>query len=257
MKTGFHHNPPRCTPADSMMRVALCGWMATFALLLAGCSFITGPTVTGSGNLVTKQYPLTDFTRISAGNVFDVTVKPGSPASVSVTVDDNLVEYLDVTTSGDQLRLHLKSNTNVRNATLKAVVTVPELTAFELSGASKGRLDACRSTKPLDIEVSGASHLEGDVESGDMRLEVSGASHAQLKGSGGNLHVNASGASHADLREFQVKDVNVDASGASHATIHPSGKLIASASGASTVHYAGQPANVDSHTSGASSVKAD
>lgn len=257
MKTGFPHNQSRRTRPAPLIRVALHARMAIIALLLAGCSIITGPTITGSGNLITKQYPLTDFTRISAGNVFDVTVKPGSPASVSVTADDNLVEYLDVTTSGDQLRLHLKSNINVRNATLKAVVTIPELTAFELSGASRGKLEGCRSTKALEIEVSGASHLEGDVESGDMRLEVSGASHAVLKGNAGNLHLNASGASHADLREFQVKDANVDASGASHATIHPSGKLIASASGASSVHYAGQPANVDAHTSGASSVKAD
>src|SRR5215471_7915053 len=98
---------------------------AVAALFLAGCSFVTGPSITGSGNLVTKQYPFTNFTGISAGSVFDVTVKPG-PASVSITLDDNLVEYLDVNTSGDRLNLHLKSVSNIRNVTLKAVVNVPE-----------------------------------------------------------------------------------------------------------------------------------
>lgn len=254
MNAGFPKTPFSHMKSNRSLRFTVGAW-ALASVFLAGCNIITGPTITGSGNLVTKQYTFTNFTTVSAGNVFDVTVKPGSTPSVSVTVDDNLVEYLDVTTSGDQLRLHLKSNTNVRNATLRAVVIVPELTGFELSGASKARLEQCRSAKPLEIEVSGASRLEGEVESGDMRLEVSGASHAELKGRAGNLRLNASGASHADLEEFQVKDANVDVNGASHATIRPSGKLMASASGASTVRYAGQPANVDSQASGASSVK--
>src|SRR5580765_9112963 len=138
------------------------------ALLLAGCSFVTGPSITGSGNLVTKQYPFTNFTGVSAGSVFDVTVKPGATPGVSITTDDNIVEYLDVSESGARLRLHLKSNTNLRNATLKAVVTVPELTSLDLSGASKGHVEGCRSAKALDIDLSGASHLEGDLQSGDM-----------------------------------------------------------------------------------------
>jgi len=228
---------------------------ALAALFLAGCSVITGPSITGSGNLVTKQYPLTNFTGVSAGSVFDVTVKPGAAPGVSVTVDDNLVEYLDVSTSGERLNLHLKSNTNVRNATLKAVVTVPELTSLDLSGASKGHVEGCRSTKALDIDLSGASHLEGELESGDMHMGISGASRADLKGTAGNLRLNVSGASHADLEQLQIKDANVDADGASHATVRPSGKLQARASGASSVQYAGQPANVDSQTSGASSVR--
>jgi len=95
MKTGFPHNQPRCTHPDSLIRVALHACTATLALLLAGCSIVTGPTLTGSGNLVTKQYPFTNLTSVSVGNVFDVTVKPGPAASVSVTVDDNLVDYLD------------------------------------------------------------------------------------------------------------------------------------------------------------------
>jgi len=86
-------------------------------------------------------------------------------------------------------------------------------------------------------------------------MGLSGASHASLKGTAGNLRLNVSGASHADLEELQIKDANVDVDGASHATVHPSGNLQARASGASSVQYAGQPANVDKQTSGASSVR--
>ncbi len=226
------------------------------ALLLTGCGqFIGGPTVTGSGNVVTKQYPFTNFSGVSAGGTFHVLVAQGANCSVKVMTDDNLVDYLDVTTSGDRLRLFLKPNVSVRNATLNAEVTVPELTAFDLSGASRGKIEGCRSSKPLNIDLSGASRLEGGLESGDTRLELSGASHAVLSGTAGDLRVNVSGASHADLEQLKVKDATVDADGASHVTLSPTGKLQARASGASNVRYAGQPASVDSSTSGASSIK--
>ena len=229
----------------------------TLTLVLAACgSFGFGPTITGSGNTVTKQFALTNFSGVSAGSTFQVSVSPGPSPSVAVTVDDNLAPYLDVTVSGARLHLDLKPNVNLRNATLKAVVTVPELTALELSGASKGVLEDCRAGKSIDIEVSGASRLEGTLESHDTRLSLSGASHADLKGTAGDLRVNVSGASHLDLGQFLTKDSVVEASGASHALVNPSGKLKARASGASSIRYAGQPTTVDSESSGASSVKA-
>ncbi len=247
-------NHPTRRRRTSVLLTAVAGLTLTF--FLPGCGpFIGGPTITGSGNVVTKPYPFTNFTGISAGASFDVQVTQGASPTVSVTADDNLVEYLDVTASGNRLNLFLKSNVNVRNATLRAVVSIPELTALDLSGASRGKIQGCRTAKEVDIELSGASRLEGDLESGDTRLELSGASHAVLKGSAGNVRVNASGASHADLEQFKVKDASVDVDGASHLIVSPSGKLSARASGASSVRYAGQPTSVDSSASGASSIK--
>jgi hypothetical protein len=173
-----------------------------------------------------------------------------------VTVDDNIVEYLDVATRGNRLHIRLKPSHNLNRVTLKAVVTLPELTSLKLSGASSGRMEGWRSPNAMDIDVSGASRLQGEIESGDLRLALSGTSRAALKGSAGNLRLNASGASRADVDQLLVKDANVEISGSSYAAIHASGKLRASASGASTVLYVGEPTAVDAQTSGASSVRA-
>ncbi len=224
-------------------------------LVLAGCIVSGWHTITGSGRTVTQQYPFTGFSEVSAGNAFEVVVTQASTPSLAVTVDDNLIEYLDVTMTGRRLHIGLRPNANVRNATLKAAVSVPELTALELSGACHGELQGCRTATPMTIELSGACRLEGRLASGDLALRLSGASHASLEGKAGNLRLEASGASGASLGEFEVKDASVGASGASHALVRPSGQLQARASGASSVRYTGQPASVRADSSGASSVK--
>jgi hypothetical protein len=237
--------------AFARLRIAA---VAIGAVLLASCT--PAPEITGSGNLTTIQYPFTGFTGIEAGDIFNVAIKAGASPSVAVTVDDNIVEYLDVTASGDRLHIRLKPRHNLHRVTLKAVVTLPQLTSLELSGASSGRVEGFRSPNAVDIDVSGSSRLQGDMESGDIRLTLAGASRAELKGSAGNLRVDVSGVSRADIEELLVRDATVEASGASRAAIHASGKLRLRASGASSVLYAGEPAAVDVQTSGSASIKA-
>jgi hypothetical protein len=224
-------------------------------LLLAGCSnFSMGNAVTGSGHTVAKPFDLAGFSKLSAGSAFQVNVTQGASYSVVVTIDDNLVEYLDVTKSGDTLRLSLKPDVGMRNATLQAQVTMPELTGLDLSGAAHTTLAGFSSEKPVTVGLSGASHLQGDLRSGDAQFHLSGASKVELRGSASNLKVSASGASRTQLDQFNVKEAVVDASGASHITLNVADKLEAEASGASHVRYLGQPQVLKSHTSGASSI---
>jgi hypothetical protein len=225
-------------------------------LLLASCTnFSMGKTITGSGHTVTKAFDFADFSKLSAGSAFQVTVAQGAAYSVAVTIDDNLVEYLDVARSGDTLRINLKPGVGVRNATLKAQIVMPELTGLDLSGATHTTLAGFGSDKALRVDLSGASHLRGDIKCRDARFRLSGASKLELQGGAGNLNVSASGASNARLDEFTSKEAVVDASGASHIGINAADKLEAEASGASHVRYLGQPQVLKSHTSGASSIR--
>ena len=228
-------------------------------LMLAGCvSVISNPTttITGSGRTVDRQYDLAGFSSVAAGHAFHVTVIRGNDYRVTVTVDDNLVDYLDVSASGNTLRLYLTPNLNLRDVTLRAQVTMPELGGLDLSGACHASIAGFSSEKPLAIELSGASSVRGDIHSGDARLSLSGASKAELQGGAANLRVGTSGASHANLDHFLVKTAVAGASGASHITVNASETIEAEASGASRVRYVGKPEILKQHSSGASSISA-
>jgi hypothetical protein len=248
---------------------ALC-LILTSAAFFAGCDIIVG-----SGKTVSQDFSFSDFTQVSAGWTFNVEVSQSAAYNVSVTVDDNLQSYLEVTQDGDTLKIDLKSG-NIYNKThLKAVVTMPRLTELTLSGASKGSVSGFNSTddfvlnvsgasqatftnmtvNKLSMDITGASRASGSVNgTGNASLKASGKSNITLSGKAVDADVESSGVSTVDLTEFLVRDASVNVSGASNATISAAGTLSGDVSGASHLYYTGTPTLGDIHTSGASSI---
>ncbi len=227
-------------------------------VLMVGCCPIggLGRVVVGSGNLATRDVPASDFVRVDAGSTFQVEIVQGATFAVTVTADDNVLKYLDVGTSGDTLRLHLRSGFSLQRLTLRAKVTMPSLRGVDLSGAARATVSGFRSADSLDIGLSGASSLSGDIQAGDSRADLSGASSLSLSGSGQDLSLGGSGASSADLNSYPVQGATVNLSGASRATVDASGTLNADLSGGSTLEYSGSPTLGRINTSGGSSIRA-
>ena len=227
--------------------------------LLGGCCAIPLPlpALTGSGRVVTIKGDFTGFDRLEVSNAFQVEVEQGDGYHVTVRIDDSLEEYLLLDRQGDTLRIELEPGHtyNLGGATLKATVQMPELVGLGLSGASRATLEGFESTKPLDVHVSGASQLRGEIEVGAGQLKASGTSQIRLVGSGRDVTIDASGASQVDLSRFEVDDAEIEASGASTVSIHAAGRLDADASGASRVRYRGEASLGRIHTSGSSSVE--
>lgn len=226
-----------------------------FAFQLA-CAVSLPSSKTGSGNIVTIEEAFSDFDALDISHAFKVEVVQGDTYRVVLHVDDTFVEDLEIVQQGAVLRIGLKPEFRggITNATLEAEVTMPELSDIEVSGASQAEVRGFASNAYFAGDVSGASVLRGEIEAGDTRLDVSGASSAELSGHGDSLTVDASGGSSVDLADYPVSDALIDASGASSVTVYVSGTLNASASGASSVKYLGDPTLGSIDISGASNV---
>lgn len=226
--------------------------------MLAGCIPTMGGTViTGSGRESTQEYDFSGFSKVNVSSAFRVSIEQRDGYGVSVTIDDNLVEYLDVRVEGDTLHIGMKPRLSIGfgNFTQKAEITMPQIEGIELSGATQGDVSGFESDRPLEIEISGASRLRGDIVAGETRMNVSGASTVELDGSASDLDVEASGASSVRLDDLATGDARVEASGASNITVNAKGRVTGSASGASTVSYIGEPQTVRVDSSGASNVR--
>jgi hypothetical protein len=225
--------------------------------LLAGCALVTETSISGSGNIVTQEETFTGFDKVEISHAFKADISEGDSYRVVVRIDDNLVRHLRVVKEGTTLKIGLKPGLRrpITRTTREAEVTLPSLSGLDLSGASHGTINRFSSLGALEVDVSGASHLLGNIEAGDARFDVSGASEVNLSGSAVDVHIKASGASTVKLADFPVVDATVDASGASQVTVNPNGRLDADASGASHIHYLGNPSLGTIETSGASTVK--
>jgi hypothetical protein len=199
---------------------------------------------------------LADFTSVEAANAFDVEITQSDTFAVTIRVDDNILDLLDVSKENDTLKLRLERGVSLRgDVTLEAEITMPDLEGLDLSGASVASVSGFRSSGQLDIDLSGASSLDGDLEAGDVDINASGASKVVLDGSATELTIEGSGASSLDLADFTVDTAKVKLSGASDATVRAQERIDpVDVSGASKLRYLGDPSLGDVTTSGASSV---
>ncbi len=229
--------------------------------LLTGCSTVYSSSgfdaVTGSGRLTSRTIDLAGVTSVVAGATFMVVLKTGSPAQAMVTMDDNLTDRVEATVSGNELHLGIKPGMSVRNATLRADVTVGRLDRLEASGASHATLDARVTGPTLRLVVEGASQVTGPVGVDRLEASESGASVLTLSGRAGSLHLNSVGSSRLLGAELAVADLDAVLSGASQATVAVSDTLAVTADGASVLRYRGNPSITRQETSGASSILAN
>ncbi len=231
--------------------------VAALALTLGLVACGDDESVRGSGNVVSEEMTFTDFTTIEAANTFTVEIIQSDSFDVTIRVDDNILDLLDVSRAGDTLRLRLKRGVSLRgDVTLEAKIGMPDLDGLVLSGATSASVTGFSSQDRLDIELSGASTVEGDLEAGDTDIKASGASKVVLEGSGIGLIIRGSGASSLDLADFTVDTAEVRLSGASQATVNVLERIgPVDVSGASRLRYLGDPSLGNVSTSGASTVE--
>jgi hypothetical protein len=146
--------------------------LLAFALLV-GCT-PTRDVITGSGKVVTQEESISGFDKAELSRAFKADISQGETFSVVIRIDDNLLKYLEVVKEGETLKIGLSTSDRVKDATLEAEVILPELTGLTLRGASQATTAGFKSANSLNVDVSGASNLRGDLEVGDAWLDVSG-----------------------------------------------------------------------------------
>jgi hypothetical protein len=102
--------------------------------LFTGCQGV----VQGSGKLETREYDLSDFTRVEISSAFEFAISQADSYRVSVTADDNLFQHLDISRDGETLKIGLKTILSLGSATLQAEIAMPRLLEVDISGASSG-----------------------------------------------------------------------------------------------------------------------
>lgn len=205
--------------------------LALILLLLNGCHWVG---VKGDGNITTESRPLPDFKKLETDGAFEVKWTSGPPA-LSITTDQNLMEYLRTNVSGDRLRIEwIKPLKGTRG--IEVNIASPALSHVQLNGAVRFV----------------ASNLSGP----ELYLEANGASRVALNGNINAMSAEMNGASRLDAESLATRAMELSINGAGRAEVNVSEVLKVEISGAGKVTYRGNPKTVNKEISGAGSVKA-
>ena len=231
--------------------------IARLPLLAALCALAACNVVVGSGRIETQSREVTAFTKVEVSHAIDATITTG-PASLALTTDDNLLEYVETRVEGGVLKIGVKEDdwgvvSLHPTRGLRARIVAPELVGVAASGASKVLAQATAAER-FEAEASGASRIEvSGLVSPEVAAVASGASELVFTGAGEQLDLELSGSSTAGLTGLEVDAAKVALSGASSAEIAAAKSVAGELSGASHLKVHGQPAERDVALSGSSS----
>jgi len=202
--------------------------------------FSTG--VKGNGNIVTKTRNVGDYDKVSVAGSFDVTLVAGNEGSLSIKIEDNLLEYLITEVVNGSLKIKWEKGVNIR--TRKGVyITVPfeEIEAVKLSGSGDITSDDVIKATDFYTSVSGSGDIKLNVEADEITSKVTGSGDVTLKGNSPFLKTSVTGS--GDFHGFNLKTKKVEAkvTGSGDISVFVTENLNARVTGSGDIDYKGNP----------------
>jgi len=190
--------------------------------------------IQGSGIEETQSRQIEDFQRIQLSGVGDVEVQVGTPTSLEISFDNNLLEMVHTRVVDGELLIETSGHYNSK-LPLLVKLTTPSLQQIKLSGVGSMELTGV-DNESLEVDVSGVGTLTASGKVKDLRVQLNGTGKANLE-------------------ELVADSVTVTVSGVGNAKVHATQSVKATSSGVGGITIYGNPPKVDSKSSGVGTIR--
>jgi hypothetical protein len=216
-----------------------------------------GKKIKGSGHVVTVERTTNDFDGISASGFYDIELIDGDEGQLTLQGEDNILDNIETEVRRGTLYIKSRDNKNLipsRGEGVFITVTVDEIDKIRLSGSGDFIGRKTLRTHDMDIQVSGAKHIDLTIDAADITIATSGSSNIDLKGNSEELRIRSSGSSNVRAYELEVDDATLELSGSSDVEVTVNESLTSRVSGSGNIQYRGNPDKVLNQISGSGSV---
>ncbi|MCD7936587.1 MAG: DUF2807 domain-containing protein [Tannerellaceae bacterium] len=240
--------------------------LISFCCLMA-CHTAKPRGVKGGGKTVTKEFSVGDYTSLSIGGVRELVYeqKSGKPF-LEITIDENVLSYLNVEEKGKKLIVNWKKQgnrePNVSPAVFRVRTNSKELVEASLAGsgeytlkniqgernvkishAGSGRL-FIQSLKGnhLDLSVAGSGRVDAtSVQVKSLKSRIAGSGKIEIEGTAESADFSTAGSGNVYAENFRVQDVKASSAGSGTLRVHATVHLKASTAGSGNVYFKGSP----------------
>ncbi len=148
---------------------------------VSGCIVvINGKSVQGSGNIITQEREVAEFSKVHLKGSGRVFLTPGEKQFREIKTDDNIMPLIETAVSGNKLTIS-HGNHHLRPTSFEVYITVKRLEGVAISGSGDVTGEGRFVSDTFYAEISGSGDMDIEIETGDLASKISGS------GSGGIL----------------------------------------------------------------------
>lgn len=225
-------------------------------ILLSSCITVNLNSVKGLGEVVSKDFEVSDFNELIFTGIGEINIEQGETESLTVEAQQGIIENLFIRSEEEILEIGYKSGfiNILPTKKIKFYLKVRDLNKIEISGAGKIKCDKF-ATDSLTISSSGAGSIEMDVDVDELEVVISGAGRTELSGRANDQKITISGVGSYDAKGLESKNCKIVISGTGKATVNVSETLDINMSGIGSINYIGNPSVTQSVTTGGGTIR--
>jgi hypothetical protein len=204
-------------------------------------------TIEGSGNIITEERAVSDFTSISILGSGDLIITQGEQCALTVETDDNLMPFVKTEVQGGTLELGFTSAARTKNLqTSRGFVyyaTVRQLEGITIGGSGRVFGEDLEG-EGLVIKLSGSGEVRIiNLVASDLTVQIIGSGDVELSGEAARQSYLIGGSGTIRAGDFRGETVVVTIPGSGSVTVWATESLEVNMAGSGSVGYYGS-ANV-------------
>ncbi|WP_169051613.1 head GIN domain-containing protein [Flavobacterium sp. H122] len=212
-------------------------------------------SVKGNGVIKTETRTTSDYEGISVSGSFTVKLTSGNEGKISITGEDNILDYVITEVEGRNLKIKFKKNSNIRY-TKRIEVTVPVEQIKNVTLSGSGSITSATEIKATNFSATqrGSGKINLNIDTQKLDAVLSGSGQLVLNGSTKNFEITLSGSGRIDSGKMNSENVTVQVSGSGKAAVTASHSISAVVSGSGQINYSGNPKIVEEKVSGSGGI---
>ena len=209
-----------------------------------------------SSNISSEYMDISGYSGLEIDATFLAEVSfTDSEEPIEIIANENLHPYVIIEKVSDVLKVRLSDNVNISGpATLKVILKTGTISSFKAGGASEISLMDTLSANTVQINLYGASKMDGSLSVQSLITDLNDASSLDVNGTTVDFEIKASGASKASDYNFACDYLDARLTGASEGRFTVLKEIEITASDASNLFYKGDAVITSQSLTGASTV---
>jgi DUF4097 and DUF4098 domain-containing protein YvlB len=230
--------------------------------------------IRGSGDRITQERDLPEFTRIENLGPFDVFVESGPRQQVRITFDDNLIDLIETEVRGKTLKIYCDESYRADRG-CKVEITVAELDRITMRGSGDitaegltNRRFKCETRGSGDITLNSLTSKSvrcsisgsGDIEISNLKADylecrISGSGNLDAAGAVEDVDISVSGSGDVNTRGLTARTASVLVRGSGDVRVYAEDSFEGAVYGSGDVSVYGRPEHISRHVTGSGSIR--
>ena len=230
-----------------------------FVLIISinSCTAQWGKKIKGNGTITTIKKSVGDYDSLDMAGLFDVKFVDDKEGEISITGEENLMDYIITEVKEGKLILKTEKGVNLqpshRNG-IKIIIPVEHINAVYLSGSGDITSEKTLTSDTFKATISGSGDISLDLSVKELKTSISGSGDIELTGSTDIFDLSISGSGDIDAFRLAANNVEVSVSGSGDIDVTANKSIKARVSGSGDITYKGNPEKIDTKSSGSGDI---